>query len=425
MLSAIEAETKIRSLISPLSQRDPATTIEVVPLSQALGRILAQAISSDLAFPHWDNSAMDGYAVRYADVGQASTANPVSLAIVERIPAGQVPQRSLQPGETARIFTGSMLPPGADTIVPQEDVDAHEHHILVNAAPRQLGAFVRRQGEYYQSGDPLLKAGLRLSASDLGILAAAQCRQIPVYRSLRVGLFSTGNELVPLANPAPLAPGKLIDSNQVALEATLHSIGITPVLLGIVPDDPVVLQETIAAHLPHLDVLISSGGVSMGDYDYIDRILLGLGAEFAVRSVAVKPGKPLTVAKLPAQSGGTLYFGLPGNPVSALVSFWRFVQPALEALSGWVDLPQRRVTGYTTLPLQGDQKREVYLWGRVAWHPPQGEKPEGYWFTPASGSKSSGNLIHLSQVNALAVLPAGERSLAAGAPLSLWCLAVP
>ncbi|MGA0200653.1 MAG: molybdopterin molybdotransferase MoeA, partial [Prochlorotrichaceae cyanobacterium] len=217
MLSAIEAETKIRSLISPLSQRDPATTIEVVPLSQALGRILAQAISSDLAFPHWDNSAMDGYAVRYADVGQASTANPVSLAIVERIPAGQVPQRSLQPGETARIFTGSMLPPGADTIVPQEDVDAHEHHILVNAAPRQLGAFVRRQGEYYQSGDPLLKAGLRLSASDLGILAAAQCRQIPVYRSLRVGLFSTGNELVPLATPAPLAPGKLLDSNQVAL----------------------------------------------------------------------------------------------------------------------------------------------------------------------------------------------------------------
>jgi len=432
MLSSMEAEAKIRSLICPLSHQDPAKTMERIPLAQALGRILAQPVSSPIDFPHWDNSAMDGYAVRYADVAQATPASPVSLRVIAKIAAGDPCPQPLQPGEAVRIFTGSMLPPGADTIVPQEVVtraDSPLEIIQVQEAPKTLGAFVRHQGEYYRVGTPLLPAGIRLKASDLGVLAAAQCPQVMVYRPLRVGLFSTGNELVAADSPLPLRPGQLIDSNQVALTALLQSMGLTPVSLGIVPDDPHRLQETIAQTLPQLDVLISSGGVSVGDYDYVEQILAALGATLAVRSVAVKPGKPLTVAQFAVHQSGPLYFGLPGNPVSALVSFWRFVQPALEQLSGWAQSPpDRQVSGHTTADLQGDPHRETYVWGKLLWgtdpREPSNSNPStiGYWFTPASGSKSSGNIIHLNQVNALALVPLGQRFLAAGSAVTLWRL---
>jgi molybdopterin molybdotransferase len=441
MVSAMEAEAKIRALICPLSHQDPAKTIEEVPVSQALGRILAKPVSSSIDFPHWDNSAMDGYGVRYADVAHATPGKPVYLRVIAKIAAGGYCPHPLQRNEAVRIFTGSMLPPGADTIVPQEVVtrsdpnleipDPHLEIIEVQEAPNAIGAFVRYQGEYYQAGSPLLPAGIRLSATDLGVLAAAQCSHVPVYRPLRVGLLSTGNELVAPGTPPPLAPGQVVDSNQVALGSLLQSLGITPVFLGIVPDQPDRLEETIAQSLPELDVLISSGGVSVGDYDYVEQILETLGATLAVRSVAVKPGKPLTVAQFAVNQSGPLYFGLPGNPVSALVSFWRFVQPALERLCGWEHPPSdRQVTGYTTTDLQGDPHRETYVWGQMWWgKDPQAQTnpnprsiAEGYWFTPASGSKSSGNIIHLSQVNALALVPLGQRSLGAGSPVALWRL---
>jgi molybdopterin molybdotransferase len=428
MISAIEAETRIRALICPLSQQDPASTIEGVLITQALGRILAQPVSSPMDFPHWDNSAMDGYAVRYGDVAHATPENPVTLKVIEKIAAGDHSQRLLQNGEAARIFTGSILPPGADTIVPQEGVQTQDPQMIqIKEAPSTIGAFVRHQGEYYRAGTPLLPAGIRLNASDLGVLAAAQCSQVAVYRPLRVGLLSTGNELVAADTPAPLSPGQLVDSNQVALGALLQTLGVTPIALGIVPDDPLRLKATIAQSLGELDVLISSGGVSVGDYDYVEQILEDLGAHLAVRAVAVKPGKPLTVAQFALNPSGPLYFGLPGNPVSALVSFWRFVQPALEHLSGWEQSPSdRQVTGYTTADLQGDSQRETYVWGKSIWGTdPRSQTspaPPGYWFTPACGSKSSGNIIHLSQVNTLAVVPLGQRSLGAGSPVALWRL---
>jgi molybdopterin molybdotransferase len=213
----------------------------------------------------------------------------------------------------------------------------------------------------------------------------------------------------------------------VALGALLQTLGVTPIALGIVPDDPLRLKATIAQSLGELDVLISSGGVSVGDYDYVEQILEDLGAHLAVRAVAVKPGKPLTVAQFALNPSGPLYFGLPGNPVSAFVSFWRFVQPALEHLSGWEQSPSdRQVTGYTTADLQGDSQRETYVWGKSIWGTdPRSQTspaPPGYWFTPACGSKSSGNIIHLSQVNTLAVVPLGQRSLGAGSPVALWRL---
>jgi molybdopterin molybdotransferase len=403
MLPAQQAEALILELVQPLN---PTQHTETVDLLAALDRILAAPVSSPLDFPHWDNSAMDGYAVRYEDV-QSCHQNPVTLQIIEEIPAGYQPQKTVQPGQAARILTGSMMPPGADTIVIQEDTQRQENTVTILAAP-QPQAFVRHRAEFYQAGNPLLQPGTVLTAPDIAVLAAAQCIQVPVYRRPRVAILSTGSELV--APDQPLQPGQIVDSNQYALAALIASAGAEPILLGIVPDEPEALKQTIAAALQSADMVLSSGGVSVGDYDYVDRILAELGAVIHIRAVAVKPGKPLTVATFP----NALYFGLPGNPVSALVTFWRFVLPAIKKLSGrstgWE--PQF-VSGRSLQDLRSDGKRETYLWGRVSLI--QGE----YQFQLASGSHSSGNLINLAQTNCLAMIPIGEKYLPAGELINL------
>ena len=420
MLSVTAAETLIQSLVISLAAQDPATAIEQVPLSQAFQRILAQPVISPLDFPHWDNSAMDGYAICYEDSSKAIGQDSQGLQVTETIAAGVSPQLPLKPGEAARIFTGAILPAGADTIVPQEATERQNDRLYLLKPPARRGDFVRKQGDFCQAGSPLLAAGLRIGSADLSILAAAQCHSIAVYRPLRVAIFSTGNELVPPEYTDPLPPGKIVDSNQIALISAVQRLGAIALPWGIVPDDPHVLKQTIARILPQVDVILSSGGVSVGDYDYIEQILVELGATLAIRSVAVKPGKPLTIATFPHLANAPLYFGLPGNPVSSLVSFWRFVQPALEKMSGLNPLPLVYFkTGYTTQDLESDGQRETYLWGQVEW---QEGALAGYWFTPTSGSKSSGNLIHLSQANALAKLAIGERRIAAGSPIALRLL---
>lgn len=438
MLLAQQAETLILSLVHPLhSSQD----VETLDLLSASGRVLADSVSGAIDFPHWDNSAMDGYAVRYDDVKACSTEQPVTLKIVEEIPAGYLPQKMIQAGQAARILTGSMMPQGADAIVIQEETQRSGNQVTILAAPRP-DAFVRRQGEFYQAGTPLLPAGIRLAAPEIAVLAAAQCVQVPVYRRPRVAILSTGNELV--SADRPLQPGQIVDSNQYALAALIASAGAEPIPLGIIPDEPAALQQAIAQAITKADMVISSGGVSVGDYDYVDRILAELGATIHVRSVAVRPGKPLTVATfepvdaqktkgkaqktkarrqnqprldppiLLPQSPTILYFGLPGNPVSALVSFWRFVQPALRKLSGLSEGWQPMLTwGRSLQDLRSDGKRETYLWGRL--RSIQGT----YKFQLAGGSHSSGNLINLARTNALAIVPIGQTLISAGDPVQI------
>lgn len=425
MLSAQAAEAIILDLVQPLdAQRD----IEQLDLPAANGRILAAPVRGKLDFPHWDNSAMDGYAVRYEDVQHCSPEHPVRLEIIEEIPAGTLPQKTVQSGQTARILTGSMLPDGADTIVIQEETQREGNQVTILAAP-QPQAFVRRRAEYYQAGTPLLPAGIVLSAPDIAVLATAQCSQVSVYRRPRVAILSTGDELV--TPDQPLQPGQIVDSNQYALAALVTSTGAEAIPLGIVPDQPEAIKQKIAHAVAVADVVLSSGGVSVGDYDYVDRILAELGAEIHIRAVAVRPGKPLTVATFAeskvnpeavSQSAAesapasrpVLYFGLPGNPVSALVTFWRFVQPALRKLAGLADGWQPTlIQGRTHEALRSDGKREAYLWGRVT-------LVEGvYEFHLAGGSHSSGNLINLAQTNALAVVPIGQTSISAGETIQI------
>lgn len=405
MLTVAEAEAIIGSLAAPPAGQRP----EQVPLDQAAGRILALSVVSPVAFPHWDNSAMDGYAVRQGDLAQACPAAPVVLPVVMTIPAGQVPPRSLAPGEAARVFTGSMIPEGADTVVMQEATEPRGEGQVAIAQPSAVGDFIRRRGDFLHPGEQLLAPGLRLGASELAVLAAAQVSQVPVWRSPQVGLLSTGDELV--AVDQPLAPGQIVDSNAYALAAAVRATGAIARSLGRQRDDPGAIRGAIAQAQADdsLDLLFSTGGVSVGDYDYIDEILADLGAEIVIRSVAVKPGKPLTVATLPRTSGPPLlYFGLPGNPVSALVSFWRFGQPALLQRMGLQQWQPQFVSAIAQVALRADGRRETYLWGQLSW------EAEGYRFTPAGGSHSSGNLITLAGTNALAKIPVGRQAVAAG-----------
>jgi len=416
MQSVKQAESIILDSVQPLDQE---LDTEVVELSAATGRILAHPVKSQLDFPHWDNSAMDGYAVRYGDVESCSAQQPAVLEIIEEIPAGYQPQYTVEQGQAARIFTGACLPNGADTVIMQEQTRREQNRVLILEAPEPQ-AFVRRRASFYQAGMPLLEPGITLNAPEIAVLAAAQCTQLRVYRRPRVAILSTGNELV--TPDQPLQPGQIVDSNQYALAAFVAQLGGVPLPMGIVPDEPEVLREQITQAIAAADIVLSTGGVSVGDYDYVEQILTSLGAQIKVRSVAVKPGKPLTMATLPSSSGRcVLYFGLPGNPAATLVTCWRFVQPAVLKLSG---LPQESwgptfVQAQTCQELRSGGKRETYLWGQLKLN------AGVYQFQLAGGGHNSGNLISLAQTSGLAVLPVGETFIPAGESVQVLQVGLP
>lgn len=359
---------------------------------------------------------MDGYALRAADIAGASSTAPVTLPVVMEVAAGQVPLRSLQPGEAARIFTGAMVPEGADCIVMQENTVMAASNSEAPPAVQILqsadkGNFIRQQGSFHSAGQTLLDPGIRLQAPEIAVLAAAQVAQLEVFAQPKVGLLSTGNELVEIDQP--LGPGQIVDSNGYALAAAVQASGAIAHPLERLRDDRDALRAAIATAQAdlNLDVVLSTGGVSVGDYDYVDEILTELGATLHIRSVAVKPGKPLTVATLPRPNGDgppLLYFGLPGNPVSALVSFWRFVQPALRQLSGLNDWQPQFVKAIADNELRSGGQRENYLWGNLSW------VGDGYRFAKAGGRHSSGNLINLAGTNGLVKIAVGMKAIAAG-----------
>jgi molybdopterin molybdotransferase len=417
MLPVAEVEKIILDLVKPF---DPEIDSEILSLSQSLNRILAEDIKSELDFPHWDNSAMDGYALRYADL---ENLQELKLAIAsEDIPAGVATSRILAKGECIRIFTGAMLPSGADTVVMQENSDRLGNFLQLKVKPQE-GEYVRRKGEFIQAGTMLVTAGTKLGATEIGALASARCQQVKVFRQPKVAIISTGNELASLEDSQLLQTGQIIDSNLYALSTLINQSGAIAIPFGVVRDNRQELEALMRRAIATADIVISTGGVSVGDYDYVDELLVTIGADIHVQSVAIKPGKPLTFASFTRalnvnrSEDKVLYFGVPGNPVSAMLSFWRFIQGAIAKLNGsneayWY--PQF-IRAVTTADLHAQGRRETYLWGKLTYA--RGNPI----FQPVKNylnNYSSGNLISAIGTNALAVMrinqtyvPAGDEAL--------------
>jgi len=352
LLTVEDAQQIVLDHIHPLA-------VERVSLLDALGRVLAADVTAAHDNPPMDNSAMDGYAVRFGDVRAATPAAPAALQVVEDIPAGTVGQKTVGAGQASRIMTGAPLPAGADTVVQVEGTRGQGERVEV-LDPGSLGDHIRRRGEDMKRGEVLIPAGSECGPGEVGVLASAQRTFLPVYRRPTVSVISTGDELVEIDQP--LEPGKIVNSNSAGLAAMCRAHGAVPVVLPVIPDDEAQMRRGIEAALSS-DFVISSGGVSVGDYDYVKQVLTEMGAEELLWRVAMKPGKPLYFCMV----AGKPYFGLPGNPVSSLLSFLQFVRPAIRKATGHPTgdllLPQGTARMEHAVHNRGDRRR--YLRARL------------------------------------------------------------
>jgi molybdopterin molybdotransferase len=301
--------------------------LEKVGLVEALGRVLGEDIIAARDNPPWDNSAMDGFAVRAADLKQEhAITKPTELQVIEDVPAGKAATRSVGPGQAIRIMTGAPVPKGADTVVKVEETESAGDRVRI-FKPEPRGANIRPQGEDVKKGDCIIAKGTQIRPAEAGMLAILAKSFIFVYQRPRVAILSTGDELADLDER--FDEDKIVNSNSYGIAAAVQEAGGIPYLLGIARDQPAALKEKIA-HGLNADLLVLSGGVSMGDYDFTKAVFKELGAEMHFWKLAIRPGQPLAFGRIQQ----TLAFGLPGNPVSSMVTFEQLVRPAMLKLSG-------------------------------------------------------------------------------------------
>ncbi len=399
-----------------LIARFDAVDTETIALRQALGRVLGRDLLAQLAMPPFDNSSMDGFALRAADVVTATPAQPVQLQVLADIPAGTVPEIHLAAGQAAQIVTGAMLPSGADAVIPVEQTNLAQLTPGATLASTvsvlqavQPGDYVRRRGEDIQINACLLRAGQRLRPQDVGVAAMQGLPAVQVFRRPRVGLFSTGDELLQAGEP--IVPGKIYEANSYTLGAQIQQAGCELIDFGTCSDNLEAVRTLFQiAATAQLDLIVSSAGVSMGAYDFV-RLVLEQDGKLAFWRVNMRPGKPLTFGDYQ----GIPFIGLPGNPVSAFVGFEVFVRPALMKLAGEtaVERPEIRVRLAEALESDG---RESYLRAVIA------PDDAGSLTARLTGHQGSGHLQSLVQANALLIIPSGVISLPAGAEVTAWYL---
>jgi molybdopterin molybdotransferase len=379
---------------------DPVTATERVHVRAALGRVLGADVVSPLAVPGHDNSAMDGYALRYADL--AATGETVLVRAGESFAGHPSPAR-VGPGQCVRIFTGGVMPEGADSVVMQERTTESDGRVRVAAgALRRAGENRRLAGEDVARGQVVLRRGARLRPAELGVIASLGIGEVTVHRRLRVAFFSTGDELKPIGTP--LAAGDVYDSNRYTLHGMLARLDCELLDMGVVADVPADLERAFADAAAAADVVITSGGVSVGEADFVRRILERLG-EVLFWKIAMKPGRPLAYGKL----GGAHFFGLPGNPVSVMVTFYQFVRDALRVLQGEHDVapvPTFRVP--LAAPIRKAPGRTEFQRGVLAADGHRG------WTVRPTGDQGSGILSSMAQANCFIVLDREAGDCAAG-----------
>ncbi len=331
----------------------PVTGVEAVPTLEATGRVLARAQVSAMDVPPMDNSAMDGYAVRTADMKGPGT----KLKIAQRIQAGAV-GRVLEPGTAARIFTGAPIPPGADAIVMQEYCAIDGEFVVVHKAP-ESEAWIRRTGSDIRRGDRILAAGIRLQPQDTGLAASVGIKSLPMYRKVRLGLFFTGDELVMPGDPLP--PGRIYNSNRFTLNGLAQVFGCEVRDYGIVPDSLEATRAVLKRAAGECDIIVTSGGVSVGDADYVKPAVEAEGS-LLMWKIAMKPGRPLAFGKV----GEAAFIGLPGNPVSSFVTFLIFVRPFLLRTQGIAQVAPRAIEARADFDWPAPDVRQEFL--RVKWN---------------------------------------------------------
>jgi molybdopterin molybdotransferase len=378
----------------------PVTATERVHIRAALDRVLAQDIVSPIAVPGHDNSAMDGWAVRFADL---DASGETELKRVGESFAGKPHAGSIGKGETVRIFTGGIMPAGSDSVVMQERATGIPGGVRVSAgALTKSGQNRRVAGEDLMQGQLVFAVGQPMRPAELGMLASLGIGEVTVYRKLRVAFFSTGDELKSIGTP--LAEGQIYDSNRYTLHGMLTRLNCDIVDMGVVPDIPEELERAFATAAANADVVITSGGVSVGEADFVKQLLDKLG-EVLFWKIAMKPGRPLAYGKI----GGAHFFGLPGNPVSVMVTFYEFVRDALLLLSGRRDAgPMPMFKAALGAPIRKAPGRTEFQRGIL--------KPDGAggWTVRTTGDQGSGILSSMSQANCFIVLPTQTGNVAVG-----------
>src|SRR6266513_2907389 len=406
MVTPTEAARLILEHIAPL----PAARR---PLREVLDRVLAEDVTSPIDLPAWDNSAMDGYAARAVDVENAGAQHSVTLAVVESVPAGQFPTQPIGPGQVTRIFTGAPLPAGADTVVRQEDTAPAEPGRITVVTGRDARKNVRHRAEDIRKGEVVLGGGTPLGPAQLGVLASIAHASPLVHDAPRIAFMGSGDEIVDLDRADDILSGrKVATSNSYTLQALIRRTGGIPVDLGLARDTKESLRDHLAG-ARGADLLVTTAGVSVGEHDFVREVLTELGGEIKLWRIAMRPGAPVGCGVL----GGTPWIGLPGNPVSAMVTFELFVRPAIRRLLG-PRLPFRRtVTVCVGEPITLGPKLRHFLRAVV--------RPEGTGGTLVArltGPQGSGILTSMARANALLIVPEDRAEVSTGDTLAALLL---
>jgi molybdopterin molybdotransferase len=406
MLTPTEAARLILQHVAPL----PAARR---PLREALDLVLAEDVTSPIDLPGWDNSAMDGYAVRAADVAPATPERKVALAVIETVPAGRFPTRPLGPGQATRIFTGAPLPEGADTVVRQEDTEAADSGSVTVVTGRDAGKNVRHRGEDIRRGAVALTAGTALGPAQLGVLASIAHGQPLVHPPPRVAFVGSGDEIVDLDRSDEILAGqKIATSNSYTLLGMIRHAGGIPLDLGVARDTKESLREHLVA-ARDADLLVTTAGVSVGEHDFVRDVLTELGCDMKLWRIRMRPGAPLGFGLL----GPTPWIGLPGNPVSTMVTFELFVRPAIRRLLGH-PLPFRRTLPVCVgEPITLGPKLRHFLRAVVT-----ADGPGATLTARLTGPQGSGILTSMARANALLIVPEDRSTVAPGETLTALVL---
>jgi len=400
MITVKEALNTILDVISPLG-------CENVDVLNSLGRVIGEDIYAPRDIPPKDNSAMDGYALRSEDTAGADAERPVALSVTEDIPAGYAPSKEVGAGEAARIMTGAPVPEGADAVVMVEETESDDSAVRIYTQASK-GQHIRYAGEDVKEGELVIRRGTLLRPAEIGMLSALGCSRVKIYQKPLVAIIATGDELVDIDGAA--SPGKIVSSNSYSLAAQVMECGGVPLQIGIARDNKEALAEKFTDAL-RADIIVSSAGVSVGDYDFVKDVMTDMGISIEFWQVAERPGKPMTFG----MKKNTLFFGLPGNPVSSMITFEQYVRPAILKMTGHSNIFRKTIRAQLSEDITKKRGLRYFIRGCIS-------SGEGKYIVKTTGEQGSGILKSMVLANGIIVIPEDMDFVKAGSEVKVQLL---